>query len=455
MAGGLATLHQPVKQWSVNQTVVEKCHKENLFLSINTFRRLKAFTDVIVYVGDCEFHAHRLILASSSPVLETMLSSDMKEKVEGRINLTDSSIRPEIFEDILSYMYSGKITLTIENVEELLHSSSFLMMQALREFCEDFLIEELSILNCLGIREIASKYSCDGLFSKADRLLQHEFLDIVKTEEFSLLSNRELCSILSKDELEINKEDEILQSLLHWIDRSPRNRVKSFSKLLQEVRMQFLSDAMLRQLECFCMKEFSDEPHLVSVIKDTWDAKKKMACTNEQIQVGKHTRPRRCLNKQRVILCCGGYDGSKCMQACVGLIPNEEKVCSLQFMKVARQDHSVALLDGYLYVVGGFNSHKGPLDLVECFSPVRNEWKTVCPMNAKRKALGVTVHGGKLYASGGLDGNYSSLRSVEIFDSKTSVWQYTGSLNEARCVLFVENAFVLCSTLAFNTSIII
>jgi len=193
-----------------------------------------------------------------------------------------------------------------------------------------------------------------------------------------------------------------------------------------------LSDAMLRQLEYFCMKEFSDEPHLVSVIKDTWDAKKKMACTNEQIQVGKHTRPRRCLNKQRVILCCGGYDGSKCMQACVGLIPNEEKVCSLQFMKVARQDHSVALLDGYLYVVGGFNSHKGPLDLVECFSPVRNEWKTVCPMNAKRKALGVTVHGGKLYASGGLDGNYSSLRSVEIFDSKTSVWQYTGSLNEAR-----------------------
>ena len=432
MAAGLATLDHPTKQYYSSQALIEKCHKENIFLSINAFRRHRAFTDVVVHVAESEFHAHRLILASSSPVLETMLSSDMKEKAEGRINLTDSGISPHILEEILLYMYSGKVKLTIENVEELLYASSFLMMHALRKFCEDFLIEQLNTNNCLGIREIASKYACHALYAKAERLLQNEFLDIVKTEEFGLISAKEFCSIVAKDELEINEEDDVLKSVLLWISKNYEQRIMAFEELLQEVRVQFLSDGMLKQVEFTCKKEFSDKSNLFSLIRDAWVAKDERACTDEKIQVGKHIRPRNCLNRQRLIFCCGGYDGSRCMQACVGLIPNEEKVFSLQFMRVARQDHAVACLNGQLYVIGGFNSHKGPLDSVECFNPIRNEWKMVSPMNAKRKALSVTVLNGKLFASGGLDGNYTSLKTVEVFDPTTSIWQFTGDLNEAR-----------------------
>ena len=432
MAAGLAALEQPVKQWYSSQALIEKCHKENIFLSINAYRRHRAFTDVVVYVAESEFHVHRLILASSSPVLETMLSSDMKEKAEGRINLTDSNITPETFEEILSYMYSGKIKLTIDNVEELLYASCFLMMHALRKFCEDFLSEELNINNCLGIREIASKYACQTLFSKADRLLQTEFQEVVKTEEFGLISAQELCSIISKDELEVNEEDEVFRSVLRWIDRCYKKRMKSFTTLLQEVRIQYLSDEMLRKVESICRREYFTEPYLISLIVEAWVAKDTRSYAKKQTKVGKHLRPRHCLNRKEVMFCCGGYDGSRCMQACVALIPNEEKVSTLQFMKVARQDHSIAHLNGLLYVIGGFSSHKGPLDSVECFNPIRNEWKTIGSMNAKRKALDVTVHNGKLYASGGLDGNYTSLNTVEFFDPKASTWQYTSSLHEPR-----------------------
>ena len=431
MAAGVATL-KPSKQWHPNQALIDKCHKENIFVSINAFRRHKAFTDVVVCIAGCEFHAHRLILASSSPVLETMLSADMKEKAEGRINLTDSNISPVIFEEILSYMYSGKVNLTIHNVEELLCASTFLMMQALGKFCEDFLIGELSSSNCLGIREIASKYACKELFARAESLLHKEFIEVAKSEEFGLISAEDLCKILSKDELEINNEDDILRSVLGWIDKNPGNRMQFFNEVLQDVRVQFLSDEMLWHLECICNETNFTESSLSSLIRDAWVAKKEGKCSNEKIQVGKYTKPRNCLDRKKVILCCGGYDGSRCMQAAVALSPEEKKVNSLKFMKVARQDHSIAYLDGCLYVVGGFNSHKGPLDSVECFNPIRNEWKTLSPMNAKRKALGLTVLNGKLYATGGLDGNYTSLETAEIFDPQSSVWQFTGNLNEAR-----------------------
>lgn len=427
----MATLKAP-RQWYANESLIDKSHKENIFLSINAFRRHKAFTDVVVYIAEREFHAHRLILASSSPVLETMLSADMKEKAEGRINLTDSSISPLIFEDILSYMYSGKIKLSSENVEELLFASTFLMMEALNKFCEEFLKEALNINNCLGIREIASKYACQNLFIAADLLLQKEFLEIAKSDDFDLISKEELCRIIAKDELEINSEDEIFASVLKWINKKASKRYKYLKDVLQEVRVQFLSDVILKQVECINEEEHHSDPQLLSLLRDAWQAKKERIYGNEYLQVGKHIRPRHCLDKKKVIFCCGGYDGSRCLQACAGIIAGAEKVHPLKYMKVARQDHSIACLDGCLYVVGGFNSHKGPLDNVECFNPIRNEWRVLPSMNAKRKALGLAVLNGKIYATGGLDGNYASLETAEVFDPRASGWQATGSLNEAR-----------------------
>ena len=434
MAAGVATLKPTAKHWHPNQAQIDKSHKESIFLSINAFRQHKTFTDVVICIGEREFHAHRLILASSSPVIETMLNADMKERTEGRINLTESSISPLVFEDVLTYMYSGKIKLTSDTVEELLYVSTFLMMQALNKFCEEFLVEQLDIHNCLGIRKIASKYDCQKLFLKADSLLQKEFVEVSKSEEFDLISATELCEIICKDEIVINQEDEIVQSILRWADKSPCKRKQHFKDVLQEVRLQFLNDKMLEYLEFFCKEEYPNEEHLFLLIKDAWFAKNELIYTGEKIQVGKHIRPRHCLDRGRVILCCGGYDGTKCMQTCVGMNPSEGGMHSLNSMKMARQDHAIACLDGCIFVVGGFNSHKGPLDSVECFNPSRNEWRTLHAMNTKRKALGLTVLNGKLYVTGGLDGNYTSLESTELFDPRRSVWQFTGNLNEARYV---------------------
>ena len=424
--------------------LVDKRHKEHIFLSINTFRQQRAFTDVVVIIEAAKFHAHRLILAGSSPVLQAMLTADMKEKNEGKIYLSESNISAVTLEHILSYMYSGNIEISIENVEDILHASTYLMMQSLSQFCADFLADVLCVTNCLGIREIASKYGCRDLFVKAEKLLHQEFITISSNEEFLLTSEEHLLEILSKDQLEIHSEDDILKAIDNWIDHDSPGRLDSFEKLLSEVRIQFLSDEMLDCLEEKCDRiQASNE--VLMLFKNAWEAKISKQHDGEFMQVGKHIRPRNCLNKRKLILSCGGYDGTRCMQTCFGFMPDEEAIYNLKVMKVARQDHATALLNNRLYVVGGFNSHKGPLESAECYNPIRNEWATITAMNTKRKAPGVAVLNGKLYATGGLDGNYASLNTTEYYDPTYNTWQFTNSLNEARHVELVSS---LSSSLA-------
>ena len=70
-------------------------------------------------------------------------------------------------------------------------------------------------------------------------------------------------------------------------------------------------------------------------------------------------------------------------------------------MATARCTFAVAVLDGKLYAVGGYNLDDGNLSSVERYDPALDVWEAVAPMAVRRIAFGVAVLGGKLYAVGG------------------------------------------------------
>merc|ERR1711965_706562 len=93
-------------------------------------------------------------------------------------------------------------------------------------------------------------------------------------------------------------------------------------------------------------------------------------------------------------------------------------------MAEARQSHAVAVLDGKLYAVGGYNDDDGRLSSVERYDPAANAWEAVAPMATARAfpfAPGVAVLDGKLYAVGGSGGG--ALSSVERYDPALNAWE--------------------------------
>lgn len=70
-------------------------------------------------------------------------------------------------------------------------------------------------------------------------------------------------------------------------------------------------------------------------------------------------------------------------------------------MQVARCQMGVAILDRYLYVVGGNSSSQAVLSSVERYSFDDNTWTTVCAMSVPRAIPAVAAADGLLYVAGG------------------------------------------------------
>jgi len=64
-------------------------------------------SDVTLVVGDKELEAHKNILGARSPVFAAMFEHDFKEKNENRVNIDDVPLN--VFEELLRYIYSGKV----------------------------------------------------------------------------------------------------------------------------------------------------------------------------------------------------------------------------------------------------------------------------------------------------------------------------------------------------------
>lgn len=69
--------------------------------------------------------------------------------------------------------------------------------------------------------------------------------------------------------------------------------------------------------------------------------------------------------------------------------------------------------------------------MVEVFDPIGNFWERCQPMRTARSRVGVAVVNGLLYAIGGYDGQ-SRLSTVEVYNPEMDSWTRVSSMNSQR-----------------------
>ena len=89
-------------------------------------------------------------------------------------------------------------------------------------------------------------------------------------------------------------------------------------------------------------------------------------------------------------------------------------------MLQARHRPGLAVLDGYLYAVGGACG-KVHLDSVERFNVEQNQWEWVAPMKTHRVGVAAAVVNRLLYAIGGFNG-VERFATVECFHPEKNEW---------------------------------
>ena len=110
-------------------------------------------------------------------------------------------------------------------------------------------------------------------------------------------------------------------------------------------------------------------------------------------------------------------------------------------MVTARDALAMAVLDGNLYAVGGWNDDDGFLSSVERYDPATNAWEAVAPMAEAREHHSVAVLDGKLYVAGGLGAVHSRFSSVERYDPAIDAWEAAPPMATARSTPLAALAF--------------
>ena len=91
----------------------------------------------------------------------------------------------------------------------------------------------------------------------------------------------------------------------------------------------------------------------------------------------------------------------------------------------ARTQHATVVVDGKLYVIGGYDH--GELSSVECLDLEQGQWLEVAPMITARRFHGAAVLGRLIFVAGGSPVGTSGT-SVESFDPATNQWTAVNAL---------------------------
>jgi hypothetical protein len=109
-----------------------KNHTTEAFEVVNRLHRLEALADVVLFCGDEQFRAHKVILAACSAYFERVflnIPADLSNK--SAVILRDTNA--EIFKRALSFMYEGQVQVPTDQLTEFMLVADSLEIRGLKK----------------------------------------------------------------------------------------------------------------------------------------------------------------------------------------------------------------------------------------------------------------------------------------------------------------------------------
>ncbi|KAG0223385.1 hypothetical protein BGW42_005917 [Actinomortierella wolfii] len=158
-------------------------------------------------------HGHSLILSIRCPYFADALSSSWREGTDGVFR--KPNVRPEIFDLILQYIYSGQVTLDEKVVPELIQAADELRIKDLVHGCEEYALKNLSNENVFAMTMLASLHGLDRLRAECHDHIAFNFDVLKKGRHILTLDSDSLLEVLAMDQLDV-PEIEIWKVVVRW-----------------------------------------------------------------------------------------------------------------------------------------------------------------------------------------------------------------------------------------------
>lgn len=167
------------------------------------------FSDVLVIVGDKDFHVHKNILAARSRVFSAMVQHEMIKQNKGIVEILD--IDAEVMQEVLRFIYTGKVNNLQMLTFDLLSAAEKYELQGLKTVCEDVITSTSSVGNIGAILIFldAHDYDSEKLRKSALHFLTMNAKTLMDINDFKTL----LTSLSS------NLLEDVMSSVMYLLPR--------------------------------------------------------------------------------------------------------------------------------------------------------------------------------------------------------------------------------------------
>lgn len=220
---------------------------------LRRMRESENLTDVVLVAEGISFPCHRVVLSAFSPYFRVMFTCGLRECNNREIFLRDTPA--DSLALLLNYMYCSDLPLTNANVQGISIAAFLLQMDDVFARCQQHMTENMDASNCLGVYYFARDLGAEELSDHAQRFLRQHFVQVCHSEEVLELEAHQLGKLLSSDDLNVSREETILDVVLRWVKHNivmdGEVRTRHLPELLRKVRLplicpDYLKEAMKR-----------------------------------------------------------------------------------------------------------------------------------------------------------------------------------------------------------------
>lgn len=472
---GLNTLLEGGNGFSCISTEVnDPVYAPNLLEGLSNMRQDNFLCDLTVETKSKSFDVHKVVMASCSEYIQNVLKKDATVQ---KIDLCDLS--PVGLATAITYAYSGKLTLSLYTIGSTIAAALFLQIHTLVKMCSDFLMQEISVENCMYVANIADTYDLKETKEAAQKFMRENFIEFSEMEQFLKLTYEQISDFLQDDSLQLPSELTAFQIAMKWLDFDEK-RLKYAPDLLTHIRFGTISATdlvshvqsvprMMQDPECHRLLVDAMNYHLLPYQQNILQSRRtkvrgglkvlltvggRPALTEKSLSKEVLYRdadnvwnkltdmPAKSFNQCVAVLdgflyVAGGEDQNDARNQAKHAVsnfcrydPRFNNWIHLTSMIQKRTHFSLNIFNGLLFAVGGRNA-EGCQASVECYVPSSNQWQMKAPMEVARCCHGSTVIDGKVLVTGGYINNAYS-RAVCAYDPSTDSWSDKNSLSTPR-----------------------
>ncbi|KAM9411741.1 kelch-like protein 31 isoform 1-T2 [Salvelinus alpinus] len=426
---GLNTLLEGGNSFTcISSEVTDPVYAPNLLEGLCTMRQNSFLCDLTVSTKSKSFDVHKVVMASCSEYIQNILR---KDSALTKIDLNDLS--PTGLATAITYAYSGKLTLSLYSIGSTIAAAMLLKINTLVKMCSDFLMQELSVENCMYVANIADTYGLKETKEAAQKFMRGNFIEFSEMEQFRKLTYEQINDFLSDDSLQLPSEITAFQIAMKWLDFDEK-RLKYAPDLLTNIRFGTIS-AMDLVNHVQSVPRMMQDPECHRLLVDAMNYH--LLPYQQNILQSRRTKVRGGL---RVMLTVGGRPAlaEKSLSKEV-LYRDEDDVWNrLTEMPAKSFNQCVAVLDGFLYVAGGEdqndarNQAKHAVSNFCRYDPRFNTWIHLTNMIQKRTHFSLNTFNGLLFAIGGRNSD-GCQASMECYVPSSNQWQMKTPMEIPRC----------------------